>query len=349
MSSPKINLNKEIIALFSGQASVVTTPKLYIKLTGSHSLAIVLNQCVYWSNKSEHKDGWFYKQYHEWFDEVHIPERTLRRRFDRLEQMGWITTKVKKIRGLNTKHIYPHMDKIIDSISIMLSTDCPDRPTSPVSPESEQKPCTKVAPTGQSGRSEPATLSDSSIYTEDYKQIKTTTAVSSFIFSETLDQNLLSQKLHRDERSDAEFMDHVVEHVDNHSDKQFTRLVRAQGALKLITRLKKEGIVFYAKGKQPKLEDKPKAVKTKGPFTQEELEAVQELNHALKMADWGSTVEVHMPNKERREFAFAVKERMKAMEAPKCQNSLPEKNARKNCSTSVSNLVSHLNLSQQGS
>jgi len=174
MSSPKINLNKEIIALFSGQASVVTTPKLYIKLTGSHSLAIVLNQCVYWSNKSEHKDGWFYKQYHEWFDEVHIPERTLRRRFDRLEQMGWITTKVKKIRGLNTKHIYPHMDKIIDSISIMLSTDCPDRPTSPVSPESEQKPCTKVAPTGQSGRSEPATLSDSSIYTEDYEQIKTT-------------------------------------------------------------------------------------------------------------------------------------------------------------------------------
>lgn len=246
MSTSKLNLNKEIIALFSGQASMVTTPKLYIKLTGSHSLAIVLNQCVFWSNKSESGDGWFYKRYDEWFDEVHIPERTLRRRFDHLEMQGWITTKVKKVRGTNIKHIYPNMDLIIESISNMLSVTCPDRPNSPISPEKEQNPCTKVAPTGQTGRSETANLSDSSIYTEDYEQKKLTNcpSSSSFLFSETTDRNLLNQKLNRDTRTDEEFMAVCVEHVENHSDKKFPVLQRAAALVKLLRRLKSENVIF---------------------------------------------------------------------------------------------------------
>src|ERR1700679_1115233 len=162
MSTPKINLNKEIVALFSGQSSVVTTPKLYIQLTGNHSLAVVLNQCVYWSNKSSGKGGWFYKDYEEWFEEIHIPERTLRRRFDKLEELGWITTKVKKVHGLNVKHVCPHMDKIIESISIMLNKEHPNRPDWPNGEENEQKICTKAAPTGHFGRSESATLAGSS-------------------------------------------------------------------------------------------------------------------------------------------------------------------------------------------
>lgn len=345
MSTSKINLNKEIIALFSGQASVVTTPKLYIQLTGSHSLAIVLNQAVFWSNKSKCKDGFFHKTYEEWFDEIHIPERTLRRRFDRLEQKGWITTKVKKVYGKNIKHVQPHMDKIIESISIMLSTDCPIRPTSQERPEVEQKPCTKVNPTGHIGRSEPATLSDSYIETDDHFQNKnTSTAVSSdFFFSETLDRQMLNEKLCRDTRSDDEFLEGVVLHVNNHSDAALPLVVRQQGALKLLRKLKSNNEIFYVKGSAPKEEEKPKQQAPKGPFTPDELEAVSELNHALKMAEWGASLEVHMPKKERRDFAYSVKERMKAMEAATCQQpSSPPSNARKNCLTSVSNLVSHL-------
>lgn len=351
MSAGKKNINKEIIALFSGQASVVTTPKLYIKLTGSHSLAIVLNQCVFWSNKSNCKDGFFHKTYEEWFDEIHIPERTLRRRFDKLEQYGWITTKVKKVYGKNTKHIQPHMDKIIESISIMLNTDCPIRPTRQERPEIDQKPCTKVNPSGQSGRSESANLSDSSIYTDNNSQIKSTNCngSSSFFFSETLERQMLNEKLNRDERSDEEFLKQVFDHVENHSDKSYGLIIRQQGALKLLRKMKKENRIFYVKGMEPKEINQSKQSGTKSPFTAEEIEVVQKLNHALKMAEWGSSIDVHMPNKEERDFAFAVKERMKAMEEPKCQSHSPESNARKNCSTSASNLVSHLNLSQHAS
>ncbi len=246
MSTQKLNLNKKILALFSGQASMVTTPKLYVQLTGSHTLAIVLSQCVYWSDKSECEDGWFYKRYDEWFEEIHIPERTLRRRFDHLEMLGWITTKVKKVRGTNIKHIHPNMDLIIESLNTMLNKTCPDRPTSPVSPESEQKPCTKVAPTGQSGRSETAKLADSSIYTEDYDQKKLTNcpSSSSFLFSETTDRNLLNQKLIRDERTDEEFMAQCVDHVENCSDKKFPTLQRANALVKLLKQLKASNVIF---------------------------------------------------------------------------------------------------------
>ena len=246
MSTPKLNLNKKILALFSGQASMVTTPKLYIQLTGSHTLAIVLSQCIYWSDKSECEDGWFYKRYDEWFDEIHVPERTLRRRFDHLEMQGWITTKVKKVRGTNIKHIHPNMDLIIESLNTMLNKTCPDRPNSPVSPESEQKPCTKVAPTGQNGRSEPAKMADSSIYTEDYDQKKLTNcpSSSSFLFSETTDRNLLNQKLSRDERTDEEFMAQCLDHVENFSDKKFPVLQRANALVKLLKKLKANNEIF---------------------------------------------------------------------------------------------------------
>lgn len=342
-----LNLNKEILALFSGQASVVTTPKLYIMLTGNHALAIVLNQCVYWSNKSENKDGWFYKEYKDWFEEVHMPERTLRRRFDKLEQMGWITTKVKKIRGVNKKHIFPHMDKIIDSISIMLDTTCPDRPLFPDTENSsndDHNTCTKIAPTGQNGRSEPAKMSDSSIYTEDYRQKRTTNceiSSSSFLFSEAIDQEILDQKLFRDERTDEEFMQAVLEHINNHSDKKFSRIVRAQAAIKLLKKLKSQNIMFYVAGKAPKEESKPQQ-KVASLFSEDELAAVQEYRHAKKMQEWGAKFDVHMPNKERQKLAESVIERMKVMETNPCQISSILNNARKDSLNSVLNVVSHL-------
>jgi hypothetical protein len=157
------NINKEILALFSGQSNTLSVPALYIKLNnGSYTRANVLNQCVYWSNKSELGEGWFHKEYEEWYEETLIPERTLRRIFTEFEQEGWIKTKVKKVRGINTKTIRPNIEKIMDGIVKLLSVQKLPQPA-------------KVAerPTGQNGRSEPAKMSDS-IYTDNYEQMITT-------------------------------------------------------------------------------------------------------------------------------------------------------------------------------
>ena len=88
--------------------------------------------------------------------------------------------------------------------------------------------------------------------------------------------------------------------------------------------------------------------KYKPVFTTEESQLMQEALHAKKMASCGQDINIFI-KPEKLALAEELLARAKAMEAPKCQNHLPEKSARKNCSTSASNLVSHLNLYQQGS
>lgn len=166
------NINKEIVALFSGfsgQSNTVTIPRMYVELTGSHSTGVVLNQCVFWSNKSKKEEGWFYKTYEEWFEEIHVPERTLRRHFEKLELAGWITTKIKKVNGINVKHIFTHTDRIIESLQNKLYNNNPNQPICPVS--------INTGETAVQNLTHPATLADSDrplcpvpLYTDDYIQ-----------------------------------------------------------------------------------------------------------------------------------------------------------------------------------
>lgn len=238
MSKKNVNLNKEIIALFSGQSSTITTPKLYYQLTGSFSLAVILNQIVFWSNKSSCNDGYFYKKYEEWFEELHIPERTLRRRFDTLESNGWIHTKVKMVVGKNVKHIKPDMDKIIESISNMLDIDCPNRQEPDIGAENEQDSCTKVAPTGQTGRSEPAKLADPTIYTDNHIQTTTTESSSSeYFFSKSIDEELLcAREKTNDDRSDEEFLSQCKYHIEQSQKGGYNFQQSLAGLMKIVKR-----------------------------------------------------------------------------------------------------------------
>lgn len=321
MNNAKNNLNKSIIALFSGQASTITTPKLYIQLTGSHALGSVLNQSVFWSNKSRRQDGSFYKTYKEWFEEINIPERTLRRYFDKLEQRGWIVTKVKKVDGKNIKHIKPDMDKLIESISIMLDIDSPNRPTWPDKKTSTKETCTKTTPTGQLGRLEPAKLAGSSIYTEDNIQKKLTNCEvsSSFFFSETLDKQMLNEKLYRDDRSDNEVLAEVFSHVENHMKSEENTLPeRQRGALNLLKKLKSEDCIFHVKGKRSmeNAQQIPNKEKTNSLFfTERQSGLVQKLRHAKRMEMWGASIEVFMPDSNERKEAEDLLAQIEAIES----------------------------------
>ena len=252
MSTPKLNLNKEIIALFSGQSNVVTVPKLYIQLTGSYNLALVLNQCVYWSNKSSLAEGWFYKKYQEWLEETHLSERTLRRCFEKLSTKGLLKTKTKMVKGLNTMHFQPDIDKIIELISYMLDTERPNRPTCPDGAEIEQKNCTKVAPTGHIGRTESAKVTGSSIYTDKNLQIKKLTTVnptpsSSSFFSEKQQEELLSYKIKSDDRPDELFLAHCTHHAEIQGD-NFSKYQKFKGLERLLIKHNEMNEPFQAKG-----------------------------------------------------------------------------------------------------
>lgn len=57
--------------------------RCFVTLTGSINAALMLSQAVYWSNRTEDADGWFYKSRDEWTDETgltHEQQESARKR-----------------------------------------------------------------------------------------------------------------------------------------------------------------------------------------------------------------------------------------------------------------------------
>jgi hypothetical protein len=116
------NLNYEIIKMFSGQENILTTPRIYVDLTGSHSKAFVLNQIVFYSNKSSLSDGWFYKSYKDWQKDISVSESTLKRIIKYFHNQEIIETRTKKIHGTRVLHIKLNFENLISSIADKLTS-----------------------------------------------------------------------------------------------------------------------------------------------------------------------------------------------------------------------------------
>lgn len=107
---------KEILNRISGQQNVFTVPKIYVDYTGDVTTAILLNQIVFLSDKTKRKDGYFYKTYKEWTEEICLTERQVRYSVKKLKKMEILETKVQRANGSPTVHYKLLFDKFIDSI-----------------------------------------------------------------------------------------------------------------------------------------------------------------------------------------------------------------------------------------
>ncbi|MEK4030840.1 conserved phage C-terminal domain-containing protein [Pseudobacillus sp. FSL P4-0506] len=107
---------RELMKKISGQDNTITIPKLYIELTGDLTTALVLNQIVFWSDKSKRADGFFYKSYKEWQEEVFLSERQVRYAVKKLKDNDFVSTKLKKANGAPTLHYKLEFDNLLDSI-----------------------------------------------------------------------------------------------------------------------------------------------------------------------------------------------------------------------------------------
>lgn len=87
----------------AGRSQAVVVPSLYIALTGDMAAAAVLNQVLYWMDRSTNGDGWFYKSYADWKTETGLSEYQMRRVVGILRQFG-LQTKVKMANGAPTVH-----------------------------------------------------------------------------------------------------------------------------------------------------------------------------------------------------------------------------------------------------
>lgn len=104
---------RRVLAQLSGHDRIVTIPKLYIELTGDLVESILLNQIVFYSDKSKREDGYFYKSYKEWTEELSLTERQVRYAAKKLIAKGLIETKVLKANGNPTVHYRLRFDNLL--------------------------------------------------------------------------------------------------------------------------------------------------------------------------------------------------------------------------------------------
>ncbi len=137
------NLFKE----FAGQGATLVIPRPYIKLCkGDHLAALLLSQILYWTDRTDDPDGWFYKSYKEWYEELDMTEYQVRRAingdkryadgFGGLKALG-VETKLtrandSKKKGAATLHYRVNLDVLTEAIHSQFSLPGDDGEQSPV-------------------------------------------------------------------------------------------------------------------------------------------------------------------------------------------------------------------------
>lgn len=108
---------KQFIKQISGQANILTIPRLYIDILGGDVIgALFLSQSVYWSDKSKRDDGWFYKSAKEWKEETGITSHQVTRIANDLQELHLIDCELRKANGAPTKHYRVNMNELMQRV-----------------------------------------------------------------------------------------------------------------------------------------------------------------------------------------------------------------------------------------
>lgn len=98
-----------------GQNNLLTVPTLLVKkLKGDHCAALFLGQLIYWTGKGANPDGWIYKTYQEWEEELFIKKDKAMAIKKKLEELNLITTMVKKIGNTPVLHYKVNQETLIE-------------------------------------------------------------------------------------------------------------------------------------------------------------------------------------------------------------------------------------------
>lgn len=107
-------LTKEVIKKISGSQNVVAVNSFFIEFMEGLEGGAFLSQIVYWSDRSNRKDGFFYKTNKEWKDELFLTPYSVKKYTDILVGKGFLEAVLKKANGAPTYHYKLNMDKLIE-------------------------------------------------------------------------------------------------------------------------------------------------------------------------------------------------------------------------------------------
>ncbi len=221
--------------------------------------SILINTFIFWTQTNAAKDKNFYEGRYwffgtpEYFTKffIYLTPRQIKYTIANLIKKGAILKGNFNKKGYDKTNWYSLSDTILEELNLdksclqpiagLIGQNCPmDR--------------TKLS-NGSDKIVQP--IPDTKAVTKQDKKLTNCkpSSSSSFIFSEILDKSILAERLERDKRSDEEFLSQVKKHVNDHSDKKFPPMQRAQAALRLLKKLKEQNIIFYVAGFEPKDSD----------------------------------------------------------------------------------------------
>jgi len=105
----------DIISQFSGQNNIITINVAYVDFVGDIETAILLSQIIYWTDRTTRNDGFFYKTDEDWQEEIRLSKYAIRKARKKLEEMGFLETKVKKANGNPTVHYRLDRHRFVES------------------------------------------------------------------------------------------------------------------------------------------------------------------------------------------------------------------------------------------
>ena len=112
-----------------GQNNLLTVPTLLVKrLKGDHCAALFLGQLIYWTGKGANPDGWIYKTYQEWEEELFIKKDKAMAIKKKLEELNLITTMVKKIGNAPVLHYKVNQEILIEFLLKTCEKEEDDKP-----------------------------------------------------------------------------------------------------------------------------------------------------------------------------------------------------------------------------
>ena len=114
----------EIVQSMSGQRNSITIPVPYLDFFAgdqqAHALGAVLNQLVFWSGKSDQKDGWFYKEHSELAAEIRgVSEDQIQRLVNKICTRwlpGIIEKAQRQVNGTKKTHYRVNGEALISAI-----------------------------------------------------------------------------------------------------------------------------------------------------------------------------------------------------------------------------------------
>ncbi len=181
MALPQPSFRKHVFALLGesyGDKTLVLCPTAFVRLfNGDHQAAILLSQILYWSERTQDPEGWFYKSYADWRAETGLSEAQVRRIVSgdprvrspqlTLRQLG-IETVLKKVRrtGAPTLHYRLHQTQFLAALERLLGQGDPAQCQGSILNIVEDEPC------AESGMNAEQCAPSSDLDTKTYTQEK---------------------------------------------------------------------------------------------------------------------------------------------------------------------------------